>query len=105
MALQDKPGALAKVATVLGEAGVSIDRMRQYQHTPTTAPVLIVTHKTTARRARQGAGGAAGHRRGRGHAGGDPHRGSLSGRRKSRDFRPGFLEKTGPLPGRVFRDG
>jgi homoserine dehydrogenase len=46
MALQDKPGALAKVATVLGEAGVSIDRMRQYQHTQTTAPVLIVTHKT-----------------------------------------------------------
>ena len=47
MALQDKPGALAKVATVLGEAGVSIDRMRQYQHShEATAPVLIVTHKT-----------------------------------------------------------
>jgi len=29
MALVDKPGALAKIATVLGEAGVSIDRMRQ----------------------------------------------------------------------------
>ena len=47
MALEDKPGALAKVTTVLGEAGVSIDRMRQYQHADTTAPVLIVTHKTT----------------------------------------------------------
>jgi len=47
MALQDKPGALAKVATVLGEAGVSIDRMRQYRHDASTAPVLIVTHKTT----------------------------------------------------------
>ncbi|MEX5729608.1 homoserine dehydrogenase [Rhodovulum iodosum] len=47
MELQDKPGALAKVATVLGEAGVSIDRMRQYRHAETTAPVLIVTHKTT----------------------------------------------------------
>ncbi|MDJ0827260.1 MAG: homoserine dehydrogenase [Rhodobacter sp.] len=48
MALQDKPGALAKVATVLGKAGVSIDRMRQYQHShQPTAPVLIVTHKTT----------------------------------------------------------
>jgi len=47
MQLLDKPGALAKVAKVLGEAGVSINRMRQYDHTDTTAPVLIVTHKTT----------------------------------------------------------
>lgn len=44
--LADKPGALAKVATVLGEEGVSIDRMRQYGHADATvAPVLIVTHK------------------------------------------------------------
>jgi homoserine dehydrogenase len=47
MALVDKPGALAKIATVLGEAGVSIDRMRQYGHDNLSAPVLIVTHKTT----------------------------------------------------------
>ena len=47
MELLDKPGALAKVATLLGEAGISIDRMRQYGHMNTTAPVLIVTHKTT----------------------------------------------------------
>ncbi len=47
MVLQDKPGALAKVATVLGDAGISIDRMRQYGHADSTAPVLIVTHKTT----------------------------------------------------------
>jgi homoserine dehydrogenase len=47
MALQDKPGALAKIAAVLGEAGVSIDRMRQYGHDDEAAPVLIVTHKTT----------------------------------------------------------
>ena len=47
MALEDKPGALAKIATVLGENGVSIDRMRQYQHDGNTAPVLIVTHKVT----------------------------------------------------------
>lgn len=47
MALKDKPGALAKVAAVLGEAGVSIDRMRQYGHVDNCAPVLIVTHKTT----------------------------------------------------------
>ena len=45
--LQDKPGALAKVARVLGDSGISIDRMRQYGHEDTTAPVLIVTHKTT----------------------------------------------------------
>ena len=47
MALVDKPGALAKIATVLGEAGVSIYRMRQYEHSDTSAPVLIVTHKTS----------------------------------------------------------
>ena len=47
MQLVDKPGALAKVARVLGDSGISIDRMRQYGHEDTTAPVLIVTHKTT----------------------------------------------------------
>ena len=47
MSLLDRPGALAKVATVLGEAGISIDRMRQYSHTAKTAPVLFVTHKCT----------------------------------------------------------
>ena len=45
--LLDKPGALAKVAAILGNAGISIDRMRQYGHDDTQAPVLIVTHKTT----------------------------------------------------------
>ena len=47
MQLLDKPGALGKVAKLLGEAGISIDRMRQYGHDDTAAPVLIVTHKTT----------------------------------------------------------
>ncbi len=47
LTLADKPGALAKVATVLGDAGISIDRMRQYGHASGAAPVLIVTHKTT----------------------------------------------------------
>ncbi|CUH85770.1 homoserine dehydrogenase [Thalassovita mediterranea] len=47
LSLKDKPGALAKVAAVLGEAGVSIDRMRQYGHKDNSAPVLMVTHKTT----------------------------------------------------------
>ncbi len=45
--LQDKPGALAKVAASLGDEGVSIHRMRQYDHTGDAAPVVIVTHKTT----------------------------------------------------------
>ncbi|MEM1428594.1 MAG: homoserine dehydrogenase [Pseudomonadota bacterium] len=45
--LTDKPGALAKVASLLGDAGVSIDRMRQTRHDSAEAPVLIVTHPTT----------------------------------------------------------
>ena len=48
MRLLDKPGALAKVATALGAAGISIDRMRQRAHSEGTAPVLIITHKTTS---------------------------------------------------------
>ncbi len=47
MTLVDKPGALARIAAVLGECGISIDRMRQYGHSSTDAPVLIVTHKAT----------------------------------------------------------
>ncbi len=47
MVLLDKPGALAKVAAVLGDAGISIDRMRQVSHDQKLAPVLIVTHKCT----------------------------------------------------------
>jgi homoserine dehydrogenase len=48
MTLLDKPGALAKIATCLGEAGISIDRMHQYGHAGASeAPVLIVTHKAT----------------------------------------------------------
>jgi homoserine dehydrogenase len=44
MTLRDEPGALARVATVLGDHGISIDRMRQYDHPGADAPVLIVTH-------------------------------------------------------------
>lgn len=47
MTLVDRPGALARIATSLGEAGISIDRMRQYGHDDAQAPVLIVTHKAT----------------------------------------------------------
>ncbi len=45
--LQDKPGAMGKIAAALGDAGVSIHRMRQHDHNDTHAPVVIVTHKTT----------------------------------------------------------
>jgi homoserine dehydrogenase len=47
MTLLDKPGALAKIATCMGDAGISIDQMRQYSHVGVHAPVLIVTHKAT----------------------------------------------------------
>ena len=47
LTLADRPGALAKIATALGDAGISIDRMRQTRHESADAPVLIVTHKTT----------------------------------------------------------
>ena len=44
--LADAPGVLAKVATALGDAGISINRMRQVAHETEEAPVLIVTHRT-----------------------------------------------------------
>ena len=47
LSLVDKPGALAKVATILGENNISIDRMRQKAHDANIAPILIVTHETT----------------------------------------------------------
>nr|WP_321508584.1 homoserine dehydrogenase [uncultured Celeribacter sp.] len=49
LSLLDKPGALAKIATALGDAGVSIDRMRQYGQdaNPEVAPVLITTDSTS----------------------------------------------------------
>ena len=48
--LVDQPGVLAKVASALGDAGVSIDRMRQYGHDTEAAPVIMVTHRTTQTR-------------------------------------------------------
>ncbi|RMH46420.1 MAG: homoserine dehydrogenase [Alphaproteobacteria bacterium] len=44
LALHDAPGTLARVATVLGSHGISIDTMRQYGHSGAAAPVVIVTH-------------------------------------------------------------
>lgn len=48
MTLLDKPGALAKIATCLGEAGISIDQMRQINQpgqADDDAVVIFVTHK------------------------------------------------------------
>ncbi len=42
--LEDRPGALAALAAALGEAGVSIHRMRQYGQGAQAVPVVIVTH-------------------------------------------------------------
>ena len=36
---------LAQVAAALGDAGISINRMRQVEHAGAEAPVLIVTHR------------------------------------------------------------
>ena len=36
---------LAQVAAALGDAGISINRMRQVEHATAEAPVLIVTHR------------------------------------------------------------
>jgi len=44
--LADAPGVLARVAAALGEAGISINRMRQVEHDGPEAPVLIVSHRT-----------------------------------------------------------
>ena len=45
--LDDKLGALARVTTTLGNKGISINRMRQYDHDSSRAPVLIITHSTS----------------------------------------------------------
>ena len=45
--LIDKPGILAKIASSLGSANISINRMRQYGHSSEVAPVIMLTHKTT----------------------------------------------------------
>ena len=47
MALKDQAGVLAMIASALGDAGVSINRMRQYRHEGEAAPVIMVTHKTS----------------------------------------------------------
>lgn len=47
VSLQDKPGALAEIASALGSSGISIHRMRQHDHDGDVAPVAIVTHDCT----------------------------------------------------------
>ena len=93
------PARWPTVATVLGENGISIDRMRQYDHPGADAPVLIVTHRTarpnldTALAALPGTGVVTG------APGGPPDRGRLIGRgRKRRRFRPGIAGNSVPSP-------
>ena len=47
LAVEDRPGVLSMVTTALGEAGVSIEQMRQNANGGPGATVLIVTHDTT----------------------------------------------------------
>jgi homoserine dehydrogenase len=44
--LRDAPGVLANIARALADCDVSIDRLRQQQHSGDSAPLLIVTHLT-----------------------------------------------------------
>ena len=44
--LVDQHGVLAKIASAFGDAGISINRLRQYGHSEDGARVLIVTHPT-----------------------------------------------------------
>lgn len=45
MFLKDQPGSLSKVAGILSNHNISIDRMRQPQHKTDMACVVIITHK------------------------------------------------------------
>ena len=45
--LVDEAGVMAAVSATLGEHGVSINRMHQYDHEGDAAPVIIVTHKVS----------------------------------------------------------
>lgn len=49
LTLIDQPGALAQIASVLSDEGVSIDQMRQLARKPEAATVLIVTHEVADR--------------------------------------------------------
>ncbi len=45
--LADEAGVMAAISTTLGEHGVSINRMRQYNHDGDIAPVIILTHEVS----------------------------------------------------------
>ena len=47
MILKDEAGVMASVSTALADADVSIDRMRQKDHSGDGAPVIIVTHPSS----------------------------------------------------------
>lgn len=45
--LADEAGVMAAVSSTLGEHGISINRMHQYNHDGDAAPVIIVTHRVS----------------------------------------------------------
>ena len=48
LSLQDKAGVMAKITHAIADHGISIDRMRQKSHQDDSAPVIILTHPTSA---------------------------------------------------------
>ena len=46
--IRDEPGALSHITGILGEYGISINRMRQKDHKGLEAPIVLLTHKTSA---------------------------------------------------------
>ena len=43
MAVSEKPGVLAQIAQILGNAGISIEAIRQQTHVSSQVPVIILT--------------------------------------------------------------
>jgi len=43
MAVSDKPGVLAQITQILGNAGISIEAIRQQTHVSLQVPVIILT--------------------------------------------------------------
>jgi len=50
--IRDEPGALSHITGILGEYGISINRMRQKDHKGLEAPIVLLTHKTSAEKIR-----------------------------------------------------
>ncbi len=46
--IKDEPGALSHITGILGKHRISINRMRQKDHKGLEAPIVLLTHKTSA---------------------------------------------------------